>query len=404
MTFFFVLITLFYVILIAALLIGWRKIPEFQIRNIEPKIRFSVVIPFRNEAENLPVLLNSLSELNYPSLNFEIFMVDDASEDASVQICSAFITSHPEIKINLIENRRFSNSPKKDAISTAIQKAGFEYIITTDADCKISKNWLQAYNEIILETEAKLVAGPVKIAESPSNSTKGEEALSSQIKNSDTSTNHNINQEKRWFKYFQAFQEMDFMSLQAAGAGGFGLGKAFMCNGANLCYEKSAFLKADGFSGNDDISSGDDVFLLQKFVEKKLPVYFLKCAEAIVITKPQQDLTSLISQRIRWAAKTPAYNSSFAKLVGLTVLFMNFSLVLGGFLTLFSIFPYEPLLFAFFFKFNLDFALLFHSAEFFDRKDVLRNYFWSSFIYPIFSSYIAILSLFSGYEWKGRKS
>ena len=391
-------------ILIGSLLIGWRKISEFQIRNIEPKIRFSVVIPFRNEAENLPVLLNSLSELNYPSLKFDIFMVNDASEDASVQICSDFITSHPKMQINLIENRRFSNSPKKDAISTAIQNASFEYIITTDADCEIPKNWLQAYNEIILETEAKLVAGPVKIAESHSNSPKGVEARSSQIKMSDTSTNLNRNQEKRWLKYFQAFQEMDFMSLQAAGAGGFGLGKAFMCNGANLCYERSAFLKADGFSGNDDISSGDDVFLLQKFVEKKLPVYFLKCAEAIVITKPQQDLTTLISQRVRWAAKTPAYKSSFSKLVGLTVLFMNFSLVIGVFLTLFSIFPYEPLLFAFFFKFNLDFALLFHSAEFFDRKDVLRNYLWSSIIYPVFSSYIAILSLFSGYEWKGRKS
>jgi cellulose synthase/poly-beta-1,6-N-acetylglucosamine synthase-like glycosyltransferase len=390
--------------LIAALLIGWRKIPEFQIKNVEPKIRFSVVIPFRNEAENLQVLLNSLSQLNYPTSKFEIFMVDDASEDPSVQICSAFITSHPEIQINLLENRRFSNSPKKDAISTAIKNAGFEYIITTDADCEIPKNWLQAYNEIILETGAKLVAGPVKITDSPSKLTKAGEPLSSQIKISDTSPNLSTNQEKRWFKYFQAFQEMDFMSLQAAGAGGFGLGKAFMCNGANLCYEKSAFLKADGFSGNDDISSGDDVFLLQKFTEKKLPVSFLKCAKAIVITKPQQDLTTLISQRIRWAAKTPAYKSSFAKLVGLTVLIMNFSLVIGGFLTLFSIFPYQPLLFAFFFKFILDFALLFHSAEFFDRKDVLRNYFWSSLIYPVFSSYVAFLSLFSSYEWKGRKS
>jgi len=362
-----------------------------------------VVIPFRNEAENLPILLNSLSQLNYTTSKFEIFMVDDASEDASVQICSDFITSHPEVQINLLDNRRFSNSPKKDAISTAIKNAGFEYIITTDADCEIPENWLQAYNEIILETGAKLVAGPVKIAESPFNSShKGGEPHSSNIKISDTSPNLNTNQENRWLKYFQAFQEMDFMSLQAAGAGGFGLGKAFMCNGANLCYEKAAFLKADGFTGNDDISSGDDVFLLQKFTEKKLPVYFLKCADAIVITKPQQDLTTLISQRIRWAAKTPAYKSSFAKLVGLTVLFMNFSLVIGGFLALFSIFPYQPLLFAFFFKFILDFALLFHSAEFFDRNDVLRNYFWSSLIYPVFSSYVAILSLFSGYEWKGR--
>ncbi|MBK5192153.1 MAG: glycosyltransferase [Flavobacteriaceae bacterium] len=381
MIFFLVLITLFYVILIAALLIGWRKIPEFKIKNIPPKIRFSVVIPFRNEAENLPLLLNSLSKLNYPTLKYEILLVNDASEDVSIQICDDFINSHPEIQISLLENKRSSNSPKKDAISTAIKNAQFEYIITTDADCKVPENWLQAFNERIIETGAKLVAGPVKIAD----------------------TSKNIIRENRWLKYFHFFQEMDFMSLQAAGAGGFGLGKAFMCNGANLCYEKAAFLKADGFSGNDEISSGDDIFLLQKFTEKKWPVSFLKCAEAIVLTKPQQDLNTLISQRIRWAAKTPAYKSSFAKLVGLTVLLMNFSLVIGGLLAFFSLIPYQPLLFAFFFKFNVDFALLYHSAEFFDRKDVLRNYFWSSIIYPVFSSYVAILSLFSGYEWKGRK-
>lgn len=354
-----------------------------------------MVIPFRNEAENLPVLLNSLSELNYPTSKFEVFLVNDASQDASVQICSDFITSNPQIQLRLFENKRTSNSPKKDAISTAIGNAVCEYIITTDADCTVPKNWLQAFNEILLETGAKLVAGPVKIAEFPS------KPLSFEMKISNTPSK--INRENRWLKYFHAFQEMDFMSLQAAGAGGFGLGKAFMCNGANLCYEKAAFLKVGGFSGNNEISSGDDVFLLQKFTEKKWPVSFLKCAEAIVITKPQQDLNALISQRIRWAAKTPAYHSRFAKIVGLTVLLMNFSLVTGGFLAFLSSFPYQPLLFAFFFKFNFDFALLFHSTEFFDRKDALRNYFWSSFIYPVFSSYIAILSLFSSYQWKGRK-
>ncbi len=388
-------------ILIAALLIGWRKIPEFQIKNIRPEIRFSAVIPFRNEAKNLPNLLNSISELNYPTSKFEIFLVNDASQDTSVKICSDFITSNPEIQIRLLENIRCSNSPKKNAISTAIKNTVFEYIVTTDADCKVPENWLQAFNEILVETEAKLVAGPVKIAQFPPILPKGGKTYSFETKFSDKSTN--INHENKFLKYFQSFQEMDFMSLQASGAGGFGFGKAFMCNGANLCYEKAAFLNADGFNGNEKISSGDDVFLLQKFTDKKWPVSFLKCKEAIVMTKPQHNINTLISQRIRWAAKTPAYKSYFAKMVGLTVLLMNLSLVIGGFLILFGLIPYQPLLFAFFFKFTVDFALLFHSASFFDRKDALRNYFWCSFIYPVFSSYVAILSLFSGYQWKGRK-
>ena len=196
---------------------------------------------------------------------------------------------------------------------------------------------------------------------------------------------------------------MDFLSLQIAGAGGFGLKEAFMCNGANLCYSKSAFFELDGFWGNEEISSGDDVFLLQKFAEKKLKIAFLKCKEAIVRTKPQQDLSALISQRIRWAAKTPAYKSLFAKLTGFSVLMMNFSLLLGGLLTFFDVIPYQPVLLAFFFKFNMDFALLFYSAEFFGRKNILRNYFWSSLVYPVFSTSVALMSLFKKFEWKGRE-
>ncbi|MFO8147520.1 MAG: glycosyltransferase [Gillisia sp.] len=389
MTLFFIFITGLYLTLMLLLLIGWRRIPKFELKHSTPEVNFSIVIPYRNEAENLPVLLNSILKLKYPLSLFEILLVNDSSEDGSGKICSHFKTRYPELQISLLENQRISGSPKKDAILTAIKTARHPYILTTDADCKLPVFWLQAFNEKILETEAKLIAGPV---------TTFKTRL---IANKDLK--QEIKKEKRRFKYFQAFQEMDFLSLQIAGAGGFGLKKAFMCNGANLCYSKSAFFELDGFSGNGAISSGDDVFLLQKFTEKKLKIAFLKCEEAIVLTKPQQDLSALISQRIRWAAKTPAYKSLFAKLIGFSVLMMNFSLILGSILSFFDVIPFQPVLLAFFFKFNVDFALLFYSAEFFHRKDILRNYFWSSLVYPVFSTAVAFMSLFKKFEWKGRE-
>lgn len=389
MTLFLIFITGLYLTLMLALLIGWKKIPKFKLKHSPPEISFSIIIPYRNEAENLPVLLDSLLKLKYPGSLFEILLVNDSSEDGSGKICADFKTRYPELQISFLENHRISASPKKDAILTAIKIARHPYILTTDADCKLPVFWLQAFNEKILETEAKLIAGPVTTFKTRLIANKD---LKKEIK-----------KEKRRLKYFHAFQEMDFLSLQIAGAGGFGLKKAFMCNGANLCYSKSAFFAVEGFSGNGEISSGDDVFLLQKFVEKKLEIAFLKCEEAIVLTKPQQDLAALISQRIRWAAKTPAYKSPFAKLIGLSVLVMNFSLLLGGLLTFFDIITYQPVLLAFFFKFNMDFALLFYSAEFFDRKDILRNYFWSSLVYPVFSTAVAFMSLFKKFEWKGRE-
>jgi hypothetical protein len=59
------------------------------------------------------------------------------------------------------------------------------------------------------------------------------------------------------------FQQLDLVSLQGATIGSFGIGKGFMCNGANLAYKKSLFQELNGFR-NDTIASGDDVFLLQK--------------------------------------------------------------------------------------------------------------------------------------------
>ena len=65
--------------------------------------------------------------------------------------------------------------------------------------------------------------------------------------------------------FLENFQLLDFLSLQAATLGGFGIKKPFLCNGANLAYKKTVFTKLNGFQGNENIASGDDIFLFEKF-------------------------------------------------------------------------------------------------------------------------------------------
>ncbi|SFF74630.1 Glycosyltransferase, catalytic subunit of cellulose synthase and poly-beta-1,6-N-acetylglucosamine synthase [Salegentibacter agarivorans] len=378
--FIFVIICICYSVLMLMLLYGWKKIPEFSSESSPAEIRFSIIVPFRNETENLPNLLNSLSQINYPESKFEILLVNDESEDNSVEIIEEFQENHSEFGVKLLENKRVSNSPKKNAINTAINSANFEYIITTDADCKIPKNWLKSYNDFILKTGNKLIAGPVALSSLPT-------------------ANTNIKRKN----ILRNFEELDVLSLQASTAGAFGIGKAFMCNGANLCYEKDAFLEVSGFTGNDNIASGDDVFLLQKFQQENYKIGFLKSKEVLVYTKPQQSFGNLVSQRIRWASKAPAYKGLFAKFTGVSVLLMNLSLVIALFLVFFQILLYQPILIIFLVKFNLDFILIYSSAKFFQRETVLRSYFWSSIFYPFFSTYVAVKSLFSDFSWKGRQ-
>ncbi len=374
---FLIVLTLSYTALITALLFGWKKVEKFELKEVSPLNKFSIIIPFRNEAENLPDLLYSLSNLAYPRSYFEIILVNDESEDNSLRACLHFKQSHPELTFSIINNKRSTASPKKDAITTAIASSRFEYILTTDADCIVPLEWLNAYNQSIVKTKASLIAGPVSFLNGRS------------IK-------------EKFLNYLVAFQDLDFMSLQTAGIGAFGLKKPFMCNAANMCYRKEAFLKVDGYQENSDISGGDDVFLLQKFTELNYPVSFLKSEAAIVRTKPQASLKTLFSQRIRWAAKTPAYKSAFAKLVGLLVLLMNLAIIVTIVLVLFEMIHNQILLFSFAIKFTADLSLLYVSAKFFRKRMVLSHYLWSSLLYPFFSTTVAIASLLSGFEWKGR--
>ena len=134
-------ITLLYAVILLSLILGFDNVPVFKNKNEDPKIAFSIVIPFRNEARNLPFLLDSLSHLDYPNSLFEVLLVDDDSEDESCEIIEAFRKDN-SIQIRFLKNERISISPKKDAITTAIKEAQHPWIITTDADCEVPKLWL----------------------------------------------------------------------------------------------------------------------------------------------------------------------------------------------------------------------------------------------------------------------
>jgi glycosyltransferase involved in cell wall biosynthesis len=343
------------------LIFGFSRIKKYQKTDLKPQTSFTIIVPFRNEADNLPKLLDSFSNLNYPTDLLEVILVDDSSNEK-------FQVSGFRFQVSVIDNIRISNSPKKDAISTAMQHVKTNWVITTDADCLVPQNWLLTFDNYIQENQVSMLAG----------------AVSYECENS----------------FLHHFQQLDLTSLQGATIGSFGLNKAFMCNGANFAYTKSLFEKLNGFEGNNRIASGDDVFLLQKAIEKfPKEVHYLKAEDAIVITKPTENWKSLFYQRVRWAAKTSSYKSTFGKFLGLIVFFGNVSFVIGFFFLLFGIWPYPIFVF---FKFLIDFVLLYSTNQFL-TKTRIKNLFLSSLFYPFFSSAVALYSLFGSYEWKGRR-
>jgi len=176
-----------------------------------------------------------------------------------------------------------------------------------------------------------------------------------------------------------------------------------MCNGANLAYTKAIFNQVHGFEGNTNIASGDDIFLLEKIIQTHPnQLHYLKCEHAIVSTKPQPNWSELIAQRIRWASKTSAYNSRFGKLTGLIVLLMNLYIIIGITLSITGVLNLKTVFYILVIKFSIDFFLIYKSASFFNQKDILKSYIFGFLVYPFFSVYVAFISFFSSYTWKGR--
>jgi cellulose synthase/poly-beta-1,6-N-acetylglucosamine synthase-like glycosyltransferase len=360
---FFALLLFLYAALITQLAFGIAKMNKQNAIEISsPKTSFSIIVPFRNEAENLPILLQSLEKLNYPTELFEVILVDDESEEKYDVRCAIY-------DIKIIPNIRKSNSPKKDAIETAIQIAKHNWIITTDADCEVPENWLQVFDTEIQNKEAKMCVGSVGY--------------------------------KTESGFLHDFQNNDFLSLQGVTAGSFGIGKPFMCNGANFAYEKDFFQTLNGFEGNNNLASGDDVFLLQKALKSAPDKIAYLGNLNIVLTKSCDSWKTLIHQRVRWASKTSAYANWYPKILGIIVFLTNLS---GLLLLIAQIYESELIKMSIYFwvlKFGIDFMFLKFSAAY--LKLPFKNFLGSFILYPFFTVLVVGKALFGKFEWKERR-
>ena len=177
-----------------------------------------------------------------------------------------------------------------------------------------------------------------------------------------------------------------------------------MCNGANLAYEKAAFMEVGGYKGIDDIPSGDDMLLMHK-IYRKYPenVFYLKSSAAIVSTAAMSSWKQFFHQRIRWASKSVSYDDKGIVGVLLLVYVLNFCFLILGIAAFFSptwLFFFILLLVA---KVLIEFPFV-HTVATFFRQQFLLKYFL--LLQPLHIAYTIIagwLGRFGSFEWKGRR-
>jgi poly-beta-1,6-N-acetyl-D-glucosamine synthase len=364
-----IIIALFilYSILIIYYWQSWRSIPGFISTNKFLQTKISVIIPARNEEENIGFLLTALQEQTYPKELVEIIVINDYSEDGTVEI----VNQYKEVKLLQLKDDSI-NSYKKKAIETGIAAATGDVIVTTDADCLPSENWLQTIAAFKEEKQSVFIAAPVVI-----------------------NCNSSI---------VQIFQALDFMVLQGITGAAVSKKKLTMCNGANLAYERKAFYEVNGFTGVDHIASGDDMLLMHK-IWKQYPdrVHYLKSKHAIVSTQPMTTWKAFFNQRIRWASKAKQYDDKRILPVLILVYFFNLSflvLLVAGFE---DHRYWLSALILWLLKTVVEFPLFRSLSIFFNKQWALK---WFFFFQPLHIFYTVISGLFGQfgkYEWKGRK-
>jgi len=274
------LITLLYCGLILYYRTWLKKIPVFvKPKNYTPKTNFSIIIPARNEAENIANCLDCILNQSFPSEKFEVIVIDDHSTDETALIVNSYCKKYENvslISLQEITNGKLLNAYKKKAIEYAIGLAKHEWIITTDADCSMNNNWLNTYDAYIQSNNKVFVAASVMYYTEMS--------------------------------FLGLFQQADFMSLQGITAASVAANFHSMCNGANLAYEKKVFFEVNGFKGIDHIASGDDMLLMHKINKHNSNgIGYLYNEDSIVYTAPMPTLSTFLNQRIRWASKADKY-------------------------------------------------------------------------------------------------
>ena len=371
------LISILLLLVYAALIIyyrqSWLSIPDFKPAvNATPATKISIIIPARNEEENIAACLDSIIDQNYLTHLFEVLVVDDHSVDNTNKI----VLRYWDKNVKLINLKDFVapgeiNSYKKKAIEIAIQQSTGELIVTTDADCIASNNWLSTIAAFYEERNPEFIVMPVAIRCSS--------------------------------RFIEIFQSLDFMTLQ--GITGASVHKKFhsMCNGANLAYTKKAFIAVDGFKGIDKIASGDDMLLLHK-IYTRYPegVAYLKSTEAIIHTQPVHSVGQFFNQRIRWASKADKYDDKRIFVVLLLVYFFNVWILLIGIGAFF--FPIASHLFILLIaKTIVELLFLFPVTRFFNQIKLLWLFPIAQPFHVLYTVIAGWLGKFGSYQWKERK-
>ena len=252
----------------------YSRIAFVRNKNVsDQKQPVSVVVCARNEYENLLTFLPQILEQDYP--DFEVVVVNDASDDETIYLLRDYAKKYTKLKIVDLSESLNVFKGKKFPLSIGIKSAKNEIILLTDADCvPASSEWINKMQSRYLNSTTEVILGY--------GGYKVKRGLLNKLIRFDTMR-----------------IAMSYLSYALSGLPYMGVGR-------NLSYRKSTFYKNKGFISHYGIPSGDDDLFINQVANRSNTRIELS-KESFTLSSPKTTWEEWIQQKRRHLSTVKYY-------------------------------------------------------------------------------------------------
>ena len=264
---------------------NWKSYPVRPI--FHPSV--SILVAARNEQEDLPKLLKSLENLDYPAEKLEILFADDDSHDATGEILAEWCQQNPHgktFRISPYQFQRFHPNGKANALAILAKEAKGDYFFFTDADCEISPSWITA-GLAPFGGNVWMVIGVTQVKSQ---------------------------------SFFGSMQELDWWNTLSIVKVVTDLGFSTTGLGNNMVISRKVYEKAGGFESCGP-SLTEDLEISRLIVRAGFKIRQQFSPEMLAYTKAEKDWSALLKQRKRWMNGVMTLSLGWKVLLGLQFAF-----------------------------------------------------------------------------------
>lgn len=347
-----------YALSILTLVFGVNRLRLSRSTKINQNLdEITVVVPFRNEANNLAKFLDCIYKQKYQPVQW-IFVNDHSTDDYRTEFLK--YKDFPIRVISLPEEQR----GKKRAIRFGMDHVTTDYCLTMDADVVFGPEYLKS---MMVVPKADLVILPVEM----------------------TGT-----------KWWHGFFTLEYWFTTLINKGVTGWLRPISCSGANLLINIKAFEEVDDIDDHDHILSGDDIYTLRAFREGKKTIEVVERDELTVSTATPERISDTMNQRLRWMTKTGNVGDNLSSGLGVWAVLLHLTYLFLLLVTWFEGVEWMTLL-IFITKSSFDFVLLRLSITKWTAREIIGLFLFET-LYPFYMLALFASMLFVQVDWKGR--